>query len=86
LIEVRNEFFEKIGNRDKFDDEQIKSKIQQLRKDTKTFKDLLSSCSGYGWDPTTNTITCPSDIWSEHVAVSLGDTKSTYVLPLYISS
>ncbi|KAH0656085.1 hypothetical protein KY285_030967 [Solanum tuberosum] len=68
LIEVRNEFFEKIGNRDKFDDEQIKSKIQRLRKDTKTFKDLLSSCSGYGWDPTTNTITCPSDIWSEHVA------------------
>uniref|UniRef100_A0A3Q7J8S5 Uncharacterized protein n=1 Tax=Solanum lycopersicum TaxID=4081 RepID=A0A3Q7J8S5_SOLLC len=52
---------------DKWTDEETSILISVLE-DTKTFKDLLSSCSGYGWNPTTNTITCPSHIWSEHVA------------------
>ncbi|KAF3634876.1 hypothetical protein FXO38_24924 [Capsicum annuum] len=36
--------------------------------DTKNFKELLLNCSEYGWDPITNTVTCPSDIWAIHLS------------------
>ncbi|KAH0781883.1 hypothetical protein KY290_001481 [Solanum tuberosum] len=45
-----------------------RTKCRGLKKGIKDFKDLLQSCSGYGWDPETNTLTCPSDIWRQHVA------------------
>lgn len=59
-----------------YDDDQIKSKVGRLKRDTKIFRELLNSCSGYGWDPITNTITCLSDIWTNYVKVSLGDRKN----------
>ncbi|XP_009790536.1 uncharacterized protein [Nicotiana sylvestris] len=65
--EINDEFLMKIRNVDRFDDEQIKSKVGRLKRETKTFKELLNSCSGYGWDPITNTVTCPSDTWANHV-------------------
>ncbi|KAK6774204.1 hypothetical protein RDI58_029443 [Solanum bulbocastanum] len=37
----------RVENKDKFDDEKIKTKIHRLKTDTKTFKDLLNACSGY---------------------------------------
>ncbi|XP_019230993.1 PREDICTED: uncharacterized protein LOC109211862 [Nicotiana attenuata] len=53
--EIKDEFLMKIGNVDRFDYEKIKSKVGRLNRETKTFKELLNSCSGYGWDPIANT-------------------------------
>ncbi|KAK4727343.1 hypothetical protein R3W88_032260 [Solanum pinnatisectum] len=49
LINVLHDDARKFGveNNDKFDDEKINTKIQRLKTDTKTFKDLLNTCSGY---------------------------------------
>ncbi|KAH0688757.1 hypothetical protein KY285_015906 [Solanum tuberosum] len=64
---INDEFWTKTGKQDYYDENRIKTKCRALKKDLKDFKDLLQSCSGYGWDPETNTITCPSDIWRQHV-------------------
>ncbi|XP_059297338.1 uncharacterized protein LOC132050216 isoform X2 [Lycium ferocissimum] len=64
---VIDEFWMKSYKKDVFDEPQIKSKYNRLRTETKKFKDILTSCSGYGWDPETNTITCPSEIWADYV-------------------
>jgi hypothetical protein len=45
---------------------QISSKYGRLRTDHKEFSELLNDESGFGWDPTTNTISGTVTQW-EHV-------------------
>ncbi|KAF3681030.1 hypothetical protein FXO38_01969 [Capsicum annuum] len=52
---IIDEFWSKSGKKDIYDEQQIKSKYNRLRTDTKNFKELLLNYSGYGWDPVTNT-------------------------------
>ncbi|KAF3631426.1 hypothetical protein T459_02498 [Capsicum annuum] len=66
---IIDEFWSKFEKKDIFDKQQIKFKHNRLRTDTKNFKELLLNCSGYGWDPVTNTVTCLSDIWTAHLSV-----------------
>ncbi|KAM3395898.1 hypothetical protein P3S68_004904 [Capsicum galapagoense] len=76
---IIDEFWSKSGKKDIYDEQQIKSKHNRLRTDTKNFKELLLNCSGYGWDPVTNTGSCPSGIWAAHLSkekdVKLGKFK-----------
>ncbi|KAM3323359.1 hypothetical protein P3S67_004510 [Capsicum chacoense] len=65
---IIDEFWSKFEKKDIFYKQQIKFKHNRLRTDTKNFKELLLNCSGYGWDPVTNTVTYLSDIWTAHLS------------------
>lgn len=66
--EVVEEFWIKSFKKDTYNDHKIKSKY--LSTYTKQFKDIFQNFSRYGWDPETNTISCPSVIWADLANIS----------------
>ncbi|KAL2231137.1 UNVERIFIED_CONTAM: hypothetical protein Sindi_1708100 [Sesamum indicum] len=66
--EIRIELYER--NRTQYTIAQLNSKANRLRMLWSKFYDLVYKRTGFGWDPTTYTVTASDDHWAEWVAAN----------------
>ncbi|KAK1591110.1 hypothetical protein Q3G72_002479 [Acer saccharum] len=52
----------------------LKAKFNRFRRKHREFSDLLNH-TGFGWDPISNTVTAPDDVWNEYLKVLVNGYK-----------
>lgn len=50
--------------------EKLKAKFTHLRRRDREFSDLIQ-CSGFGWDPVTNTVISSNEVWDDYINVAV---------------
>lgn len=70
----------KFGENFKF--EHVKNKIRSWKRKIEPIELLMKNNSGFGWDPTTQRITCSDEVWDNYKQVSLLILKNKYLVYL----